>query len=161
MRNVLKKMMGVKFHITSYRVLPLRPFKRSVFGAQKCNFLHKWPNLQDRFRLTNLTLIFCMNNFFRAILCFWDIVTFSNFSVKKNLSVFSLFLSKMILISTDAQWWSELLYSWVFFCVILSLWVIVDLYFIIVNSDLGLKRLAGKQRSVALQNMPLPLTCSD
>ena len=39
MRNVLKKMMGVKFHITSYRVWALRPFKRDVLGAQKFNFL--------------------------------------------------------------------------------------------------------------------------
>ena len=31
--------------------------------------------------------------------------------------------------------------------------------FTVVNSDLGLRRWVGKQRSVALQNMPLALTC--
>ena len=35
------------------------------------------------------------------------------------------------------------------------------LYFTLFNSDLRLGRLAGKQRSVALGNMPLTLTCSD
>ena len=34
------------------------------------------------------------------------------------------------------------------------------LYFTLVNIDLGLGRLTGKQRSLALQNMPLTLTCS-
>ena len=34
-------------------------------------------------------------------------------------------------------------------------------YFKVVNSDLELRRLAGKLRSVVLQNMPLMLTCSD
>ena len=34
-----KKMMDVKFHITSYFVWVLRPFKRGVLGAQKFNFL--------------------------------------------------------------------------------------------------------------------------
>ena len=34
-----KKMMGVKFRITSYH-------------AQKFKFLHKWPNLQSRLELT-------------------------------------------------------------------------------------------------------------
>ena len=33
------------------------------------------------------------------------------------------------------------------------------LYFTKVNSDLGLGRLVGKQRSLVLQNMPLMLTC--
>ena len=35
------------------------------------------------------------------------------------------------------------------------------LYFTVVNSNPGLGRLAGKQRSLALQNMSLTLTCSD
>ena len=35
------------------------------------------------------------------------------------------------------------------------------LCFTVVNSDLRLERLAGKQRGVALRNMPLTLTCSD
>ena len=35
------------------------------------------------------------------------------------------------------------------------------MYFTVVNSDLGLRRLVGKQRSLALQNMPLTLTCFD
>ena len=34
------------------------------------------------------------------------------------------------------------------------------LYFTLFNSDLGLGRSAGKQHSLALQNMPLKLTCS-
>ena len=33
------------------------------------------------------------------------------------------------------------------------------LHFIVVNIDLGLERLAGKQRIVALRNMPLSLIC--
>ena len=35
------------------------------------------------------------------------------------------------------------------------------IYFTLPNSDLRLGRLAGKQRSVALGNMPLTLTCSN
>ena len=35
------------------------------------------------------------------------------------------------------------------------------LYMTIVNSDLGFGRLARKQSSLALQNMPLTLTCSN
>ena len=42
---------------------------------------------------------------------------------------------------------------------VFELWSI--LYFTIVNSDLGLERSAGKQRSLALQNMPLTVTFSD
>ena len=34
------------------------------------------------------------------------------------------------------------------------------LYFTVANDDLGFRRLAGKQRSLALQNMPLTLSCS-
>ena len=34
-------------------------------------------------------------------------------------------------------------------------------YFAVVNSDLGLGRLVRKQRSLALQNKPLTITCSD
>ena len=46
-----------------------------------------------------------------------------------------------------------------FFCAGLSFRVIVDF---VVNSDLGFKRsVARKQCSMALQNMPLALTCSD
>ena len=51
-RNELKKMMGVKFHITSYCVWALRTSKRGVLGTQKFNFLQKWPNLQVRLELT-------------------------------------------------------------------------------------------------------------
>ena len=40
--------------------------------------------------------------------------------------------------------------------------LLLILYFAVVTSDLGLQRsVAGKQRSLALQNMPLTLTCSD
>ena len=35
------------------------------------------------------------------------------------------------------------------------------LYFPLLNSDLGLRRLAGKQRSVVLLDMPLTLTYSN
>ena len=44
---------------------------------------------------------------------------------------------------------------------VLLLELLTILYFTVVNSDLGLGRLAEKQRSVALQNMPFTLTCSD
>ena len=38
-------------------------FKRGVLGAEKCNFLQKWPNLQDRLELI-CRLFFCMNDFY-------------------------------------------------------------------------------------------------
>ena len=41
-------MMGIKFYIISYPVWALRLFKRGILGAQKFNFLQKWPNLQGR-----------------------------------------------------------------------------------------------------------------
>ena len=36
-----------------------------------------------------------------------------------------------------------------------------DFVISLLNSDLGLGHLTGKQCSLALQNMPLTLTCSD
>ena len=52
MLNELKKVMGVKFHITLYRVWAPRTSKRGVFIAQKCNFFQKWPNFQAWLELT-------------------------------------------------------------------------------------------------------------
>ena len=49
MRNVIKKMMGVKF--TSYRVWAPQAPKHTQMTPQKFNFLQKWPNLQDRLEL--------------------------------------------------------------------------------------------------------------
>ena len=46
-----KKMMGVKLHTKSYRVWTPRASKGEVLGAQKFNFLQKWPNLQGRLEL--------------------------------------------------------------------------------------------------------------
>ena len=45
-----KKMMGIKFHITSYRICMLQPFKRGVLVAQKLNFIQNWSNLQGKHR---------------------------------------------------------------------------------------------------------------
>ena len=46
-----KKMMAVKFHITSNRVWALRSSKRGVLGAQTFIFLQKWTNLIGRLEL--------------------------------------------------------------------------------------------------------------
>ena len=49
-----------------------------------------------------------------------------------------------------------------FFVRFLALELLSISYFTVVNSDLRLKHsVAGKQRSVALRNKPLTLTCSD
>ena len=48
---MLRKMMGVKFLITSYRVWALLAFKSGVLGIQKFIFLQKWLNLQGRLEL--------------------------------------------------------------------------------------------------------------
>ena len=55
-----KKMMGVKFHIKSYRVWALRASKRSVLGTQEFKFLQKFEGKIG----IDLTLIFCINDFF-------------------------------------------------------------------------------------------------
>ena len=57
-----KKMMDVKFRVTSYRLwAPPAP--------QKCNFLQKLLNLQRRLELI-WGSFFCVNDFFCAILSF-------------------------------------------------------------------------------------------
>ena len=56
--------------------------------------------------------------------------------------------------------WSELWCSSVFFVRFLVSELLSILNNTVDNSDLGLKCLAGKQRSVVLRDMPLTLTCS-
>ena len=46
-----------------------------------------------------------------------------------------------------------------FFCAIPNFCATVALYFTLLNSDLGIEHLIRKQRSLALSNMLLTLTC--
>ena len=55
----------------------------------------------------------------------------------------------------------EVLYSCNFFMPFLVFELLSILYFTLFNSDLRLGRLAGKQRSLALQNILLTLTFSN
>ena len=66
-----------------------------------------------------------------------------------------------MLLSKDAQFydWSYCIVFMSFFVRFLVFELLSILYFIVVNGDLGLRHLAGKQRSLALQNVPLTLTC--
>ena len=66
-----KKMIGVKFDITSYRAWAPRGSKKDVLGTQKFNFFQKLTNMQGRLEY-DLTLILCINDFFCAILSFWE-----------------------------------------------------------------------------------------
>ena len=52
--DCVKKMMGVKFHITSYRVWTPQASKSGKIAPQTFNFLHEWLNWQGR-----LELIWC------------------------------------------------------------------------------------------------------
>ena len=75
MRNEIRKMMAVKYHIISR------------MGTQKFNFHHKWPNLQDRLQIIFLhefyAHFFTWMIFFVQFLVF-QIVTFSHFVLKKT-----------------------------------------------------------------------------
>ena len=73
---VLKKMISVKFHMTPYRVWSPQAPKRAQITPQKFNSLQKWPNIQGRLELIFCTWNFCMNDFFCAILSFWDMIDF-------------------------------------------------------------------------------------
>ena len=110
MHNVLKKMMGVKFNIASYRIWVPRASKRGVLGVQKFNFLHKWLNLQGWLELIWRSFFAYIHDFFCAILSFWDIVTFSKYCVQILqaflLSVLAYFF-QMMFISRCTMLWSE------------------------------------------------------
>ena len=64
-----------------------------------------------------------------------------------------------VFISKDAQYYDRSLCIHFFFVRVSVFELLLILYFSVVNSDLGLIRsVVGKQRSVALRNMPLTLT---
>ena len=84
MRNVLKITMGVKFHITSYRVWAGTQTRPD--GDPKVQLSSKWTNLQRRLELIWRSFFACMT-FFCAILSFWDMINFVFFlsGVSRNL----------------------------------------------------------------------------
>ena len=68
----------------------------------------------------------------------------------------------MMLMSEEAQCYDRCYCIREFFSVQFSVFELqLILYFTVVNSDLGLECLTGKQRSLALRNMPLTLTYTD
>ena len=70
-----KKIMGLKFLITSYHVWALQPFENDILGAQKFIFLHKWKNLQGRLEL--IWRSFCARmTFFARFLFLWNMIDF-------------------------------------------------------------------------------------
>ena len=60
-------MIGVKFHIAFRRM----DFQKERFGHPKIQFSSKVAKFAGKIAI-DLTLIFCMNDFFCAILSFWD-----------------------------------------------------------------------------------------
>ena len=111
-------------------------------------------------------LIKCTSYFFNSILSFWDTFTFNDFVLKKP-SFFPYFLRSFIKRCFALKMRNVMIVVTVllsFFMRSLASELLLHLYFISVNSDLGLERsVTGKQRTrtVFLQNRLLTLTCSD
>ena len=74
MRNVLRKMMGVKFHIAYGRC----GNSKRAFWAPKKSLSSNVAKLAG-YSGFDLALIFCMNDFYCAILSFWDMIDFALF----------------------------------------------------------------------------------
>ena len=133
--------------------------KKKKFGPQKFKFILKWLNLQGKLEL-NLRSFFAYLIFFVWFLVFEIQSLLVIFVLKKTLVFFSEKKMSMKIKDSHCSDWSFCRHE--FFLVRFLIYEFLSiLYFTLLNSDLGLGRLTGKQRSLALQNMPLTLTCLD
>ena len=113
-KDLLKK----SYHIIScYRVMDVQ---KGRYGHP--NFLFsKEAKFAENIRIDLIRIY--INSFFSATLSFPDIVNFSNYCVPNFTSVLGnfFFFKNGVYLKRCTMFWSELLYSWVFFCAILSL----------------------------------------